>query len=149
MDDASTPYVVIADDCISDVQLLERALRRQGYSGVVAVSSLDEVRDQLEATEPGVLIVGLGLLVRDQYALLRQLRGSARWVALPVLIVVSGQPVPMIKAAVLAGASGFITKPFNGVEIAYKVGQSVRGVRARAAERADLCDGERTTGTGG
>ena len=148
MDDASMPYIVIADDCINDVQLLERALRRQGYSAVVAVSSLDQVRDQLEVTEPGVLIVDLSLLVRDQYALLRQLRGSALWGALPVLIVVSGQTVSMIKAAVLAGASGFITKPFNGVEIAYKVGQSMRGVRARAAELADLRDTERTSGTG-
>jgi CheY-like chemotaxis protein len=137
-DDTDKPRVLIVDDNGENIHLLARALHRRGYLDVGTARTTDEAVQQLESLMPDALIVDLRLLLLDGYGLLHLVRRSARWGAIPVLVLVSRHSASVIRAATMEGASGFITKPFNSLEITYKIEQAVRGVSHRTAELADL-----------
>jgi DNA-binding response OmpR family regulator len=139
---AARPSVLIVDEDPQDVQLLQRALWRQGYSAVTTAHSAGEALLQLEATgergTPQALVVSLSLLVRDGYALLQRVRESPRWAGLPVLVLVARYPATTIRTAAGQGATAFITPPFSGRELTYKIEQAVQEAGPRAAELSDL-----------
>jgi DNA-binding response OmpR family regulator len=142
-DERRKPSVLIVDDNVDNLQLLQRALHRQGYQDVRVAQSSDAARDELTDPHPDAVVVDLDLLIVDGYALLRQVRPAGRGGAVPVLALVSRQSPSTIRAAALKGVSGFIPQPFNAVEINYKIEQAVRGSGTRAAEDLDLRDPER------
>jgi DNA-binding response OmpR family regulator len=87
---------------------------------------------------PDALLLDLGLPVLDDgRSLLHRVRRSPGWGGLPVLMLVGRQPASLIKAAVQQGASGFIQRPFDGLEVVYKMEQALRG-GTRSAELVDL-----------
>jgi len=132
------PAVLIVSDNADDVQLIERALQRQGYPEVGTVTTAADALDQLDRLSPQALLVDLRLLSLDGFALLQTMRRSPRWRAVPVLVLVSRRSAPLIRSAPAEGVSAFITQPFNGVEITYKIEQAVRGAALRPAELIDL-----------
>lgn len=139
-DERVKPSVLIVDDNVGNLELLRRALHRQGYADVRTAGSTDAARDELSAPQPDAVVVDLDLLIVDGYALLEEVRPEGREGTVPVLALVSRQPPSTIRAAAMRGVTGFIPQPFNATEINYKIEQAVRGSESRAAEELDLRD---------
>jgi DNA-binding response OmpR family regulator len=141
-DERRKPSVLIVDDNVDNLQLLRRALLRQGYQDVRIAESSDAARGELADPGPDAVVVDLDLLIVDGYALLRLVRPAGRGGAVPVLALVSRQSPSTIRAAALKGVNAFIPQPFNAGEISYKIEQAVRVSDTRAAEDLDLRDTE-------
>jgi two-component system KDP operon response regulator KdpE len=141
-DDGAKPRVLVVDGHPDIVEVLMRQLRRHGYVNVTSAATPGDALALLAPTAPDAVLVDLGLPLLDGHSLLHHLRRSPRWSSLPVLLLTGRQPASAIKAAAQEGATGFIQRPFNGLEIIYKIEQAVRGGEARAAELSDLARDE-------
>lgn len=132
------PRVLVADGNPDNVEVVLRQLRRHGYADVAAAATTEDALALLSPVVPDAILADLGLPLLDGYSLLHHVRHSPQWSGLPVLLFIGRHPAAAIRAAAQEGASGFIHRPFNGLEIIYKVEQAVRGGGARAAELSDL-----------
>jgi len=132
------PRVLIVDDNVATVDLLLRALRRHGYDDLDTAPTVPDAVVALDVSFPDAVLLDLSLSLHDGHALLRHLRHEPHRSAVPVFMLTGRHPASAIKAAAQEGATGFIAQPFNGLEIVYKIEQSVGGGPARAAELDDL-----------
>jgi CheY-like chemotaxis protein len=143
MDEEPKARVLVVDAHADSVEVLLRQLRRQGYDEVTSATTASDALALLSPLSPDAVLVDLALPPLDGYSFLQHVRRSPLWSTLPVLILTGRQPPAVIQAAAQEGATGFIHRPFDGLEIIFKIEQAVRGGRTRAAELADLAwDGE-------
>ena len=108
--------VLVADDDADILELLCCVLERGGYLPLGAADgeqALDLARGHLpQACILDLVMPGLGGL-----DLLRTLRREAPTGRIPVLVLSASVQDPDLDAAIKAGASDFMTKPFNSAEL--------------------------------
>lgn len=136
--DPPRPRVLIVDDTPSTVDLLVRSLARHGYTRLSSAATVVDAVRAVDTCLPDAVLLDLSLSLQDGHLLLRHLRGEPLWSPAPVFMITGRHPASAIKAAAAEGATGFISQPFNGSEIVYKIEQAVRGLRSRVAELDDL-----------
>ena len=107
---ATRSYVLIVEDEPDMVKTYERLLRRYGYR-VESVGSRQAGLTALEADPPALLISDVRLPDGDGLDVVRRARALP---APPSIIVVTGFSVgPTRDAALAAGATAFVSKPFS------------------------------------
>ena len=122
---AACPDVLVVDDDVEIVALIQRYLGAHGF-GVRAAHSGAEMRAEVDAREPDVVLLALGLPDIDGLSLLQQLR--THWQG-PV-IVVSGRGGAVERVVGLElGADDYVAKPFDFRELLARI----RSVLRRAA----------------
>lgn len=92
---------------------------REGYAEFLSFSGFevatagngDEMRHRLATGAPDVVVMDLQLPDKDGWTLIRELRSSAEWGALPIVVVSASVREEDRTAAFEAGASAFIPKP--------------------------------------
>lgn len=116
---ASGPILVIEDEARNSA-LLEAILRPAGYDLQFA-SDLDGARAWLRDGCPSLILLDRHLPDGDGLDLAREVKGSVRLAAVPVLLV-SASVLPVDReAATLAGCDGFIDKPVRVASLLQEV----------------------------
>lgn len=110
------PILIVDDDAFVRT-LLKEMLASQGHP----LREAENGRQALDLEGPAPSVVLLDLLMplmsgMEALALIRD-----RWPRTPVLVISSMDSERLVKEAMEAGASGYITKPFHPVEIAAAV----------------------------
>jgi two-component system, OmpR family, copper resistance phosphate regulon response regulator CusR len=119
--------ILIAEDEERIVSFLEKGLRANGYATEVAMDG--EAALQLARSgEFDLLILDLGLPVRDGFDVLRQLRDENR--RLPVVILTARDTVGDTVEGLESGADDYIPKPFRFDELLARIRARLRGERA-------------------
>ncbi|MFN7932846.1 MAG: response regulator [Bryobacteraceae bacterium] len=115
--------VLIVDDSAAIRKILQRVLRQAEMSigevfeagdGVEALASLKEHR-------VGLVLSDINMPNMDGLQLLSQIRGSADWKNLPVLMITTEGSQNKVLEAVNLGASGYVRKPFTADQIKEKL----------------------------
>jgi DNA-binding response OmpR family regulator len=120
--------ILIAEDDVRVASLLEKGLRSNGFSTVVAGDG--GYAQELALTEPfDMLILDMGLPVREGLDVLRELRSRGK--TLPVLVL-TGRSERHAALCRDAGADDYMRKPFRFDELLARV-----QVRLRAKEQLD------------
>jgi CheY-like chemotaxis protein len=101
--------ILVVDDDPMTCQLLTLQLEMQGYA-CVAVSDAEEVLAAIAATSPMVILLDFHLGDQGGLELLRVMREHDEYRHLPV-VVMSG--LDYRQECELAGANGFVLKPFG------------------------------------
>jgi DNA-binding response OmpR family regulator len=116
--------VLVVDDEADFLATYERLLRRQGYDVMTATSRAAGLA-ALAGEPPHLVISDLRLPDGDGLDVVRAARGARQPV--PV-IVVTGYPSDETRRAALeAGATTFIAKPFTAAALLAAIGSSVDG----------------------
>jgi len=102
--------VLVVDDEADLLVTYERLLHRWGYR-VSAAASLATALWTLERDRPDLVIADLRLPDGDGFQLVRTARAGPR--PLPILIVTGFPSEDRRRAAMTAGAVGFLAKPFK------------------------------------
>ena len=127
--------VLVVEDDAGIAQGLKLHLRQQGWAADVA-GTLAQGWAALCAEPFDLVLLDLGLPDGDGSALLRRLRAAPGKrlpdAATPVLVMTARDQVAARVAALDLGADDYVTKPFDGQELAARM----RAVRRRAAGRA-------------
>jgi putative two-component system response regulator len=131
---APPPVVLAVDDEESVLRLLGRTLDRAGLGKVVTTADPREAAALFRHHSPDLVLLDLHMPGRDGLRVMEELRALGRPGEYLPMVVMSGDLTPMARRAALErGATEFIAKPLDPVEVVLRV----RGMlETRALHRA-------------
>jgi signal transduction histidine kinase len=113
--------ILIVDDERSMVRLLEQLLAHAGYQQLHGTSDPREVVQLCDELQPDLLLMDLRMPHLDGIEVLHQLKRRRADTYLPVLVLTADVSRESKRAALEAGASDFVTKPFEQTELLLRV----------------------------
>jgi putative two-component system response regulator len=121
--------VLIVEDDASNRALLTLLLEREGFT-VHATSDGEAGLAAVEATNPDLILLDVGLPGIDGFELTRRLRLDPALVTLPILLLTGRTDPADVVTGLDAGADDFITKPFAQAELIARIRSALRLRRA-------------------
>jgi two-component system response regulator MtrA len=109
---SDSPRVLIADDDADILRLVQRRLGHRGYAISTARTGL-EAFDAATADPPDAAVVDWVMPGIEGAELCRRLRADARTAELPIVLLTARAAESDIHEGLEAGASAFLTKPFD------------------------------------
>src|SRR5436309_4665772 len=113
--------ILIVDDERSMVRLQEELLAHAGYTNLRSTSDSREVLGLCAAFQPDLILLDLRMPNLDGIEVLRRLKPQRAEAYLPVLVLTADVSRESKRAALEAGASDFVTKPFEQTELLLRV----------------------------
>jgi CheY-like chemotaxis protein len=125
--------VLVVDDDQSNLQMIAQLLRMHGASVMISSESTTAL-DIAKGWGPDVLILDIGMPVKDGYELLPELRAALGKdaVALPAIAVTGFASQEDSARALRAGFQAHVAKPFDMTGLCHLVAQ-LAGRRAQAS----------------
>jgi len=108
--------ILIAEDNAVNCELLREFLETRDYTVFEACDGQEALR-QIEATQPDILLLDLGMPVLDGYATIRKIRENPKWDDLPVIAVTAYAMRGDREKVMESGFSGYLSKPVNPTEL--------------------------------
>jgi DNA-binding response OmpR family regulator len=118
--------ILIAEDEPRLASFLEKGLRANGFVTTVAEDG-DKAGRMARDDDFDLLVLDLGLPVKDGAEVLRELRGSGQ--RMPVIILTARDDVSDTVAGLEGGADDYVTKPFRFEELLARVRVRLRDER--------------------
>lgn len=111
--------ILAVDDDALTLELLAEVLRLHGYTNLSTANSAAEAAEMIaSATVPyQCFLLDISMPEVDGIELCRWIRRSPRHRTTPVLMTTALSDKPFIDRAFLAGASDYVTKPFDAVDL--------------------------------
>jgi two-component system chemotaxis response regulator CheY len=114
---------LIVDDSSVMRKIVERALRQAGLSlsKVHEASSGVEALDLLRKERVDLILSDINMPMMDGLEFLRQLRAQQLAPDVPVVMITTESSEEHVKEAIVAGAQGYIRKPFTAEQVKDRV----------------------------
>lgn len=120
--DRNAARILVVDDEPANTLLLERLLEAQGFGGVVTLNDPTHVIPTCSETTPDLVLLDLNMPTLSGFDVMELLRpwldGST---PVPVIMLTADTSTATKRQALAAGASDFLTKPFDLEEIGLRV----------------------------
>jgi DNA-binding response OmpR family regulator len=104
--------VLVVEDAEATWTVQERSLVGSGFDPTICTNG-SAALDAIAAKDFDLVVLDLGLPEVDGWAILGRLRGEPRTASVPVLIVTARDDAETQQKARLAGATAYLTKPFD------------------------------------
>jgi DNA-binding response OmpR family regulator len=128
-------HVLIAEDKERIVSFVEKGLRSSGFV-TTAVGDGEQALQLARSGAFDLLILDLGLPVRDGFSVLHELRASGS--AMPVIILTARDSVEDTVKGLEGGADDYLTKPFSFAELLARVRARLREQGQREVTRIEV-----------
>lgn len=115
--------ILIIDDELSNVRLLERILKRANCHHLISTTDSREALAYFQKHEPDLVLTDWMMPHLNGLAVLEQLRdhhGSDDY--LPIVVLTADITSETKRKALAAGATDFLTKPFDQLEVLLRIG---------------------------
>jgi two-component system chemotaxis response regulator CheY len=114
---------LIVDDSTVMRKIVERALRQAGLDPLVVheAGSGTEGLDLLKAKQVDLILSDINMPSMDGLEFLRQVRAQNLAPGVPVVMITTESSEEHVKQAILAGAQGYIRKPFTAEQVKERV----------------------------
>jgi putative two-component system response regulator len=113
--------ILIVEDSEDNLQLLERILRRAGFEQIITTSDPQKAVPLFEESAPDIVLLDLHMPLMDGFQVMEQIRARTPDVYLPVLVLTGDQSGEVKARALTAGATDFLTKPFDKTEVVLRM----------------------------
>lgn len=127
----SVPLVLTVDDDITSRLLTRGALEQAGFS-VEEAENGEEALEAFNRLAPDMVVSDVMMPVMDGFTFCSRLRLLPHGKLVPVLMITGLDDVESIQQAYEAGATDFITKPFNWLVLCQRVRYMLRASRLMA-----------------
>lgn len=114
--------ILVVDDEPANVALLEEILGEAGYRRVECISDSRIALDTCSAFEPDLILLDLMMPHVDGFAILERLRSVPSALFLPVVVLTADANGDTKRRALRAGATDFLLKPFDHLEVLLRIG---------------------------
>jgi putative two-component system response regulator len=129
--------ILAVDDEPSNLLLLERILKRAGYTHVDTIRRSSQVQGYFERHPPDLLLLDLHMPDPDGFAVMRLLE---RWTSaptnVPVLVLTADAGQSTRHRALEAGANDFLVKPLDQTEVLLRAGNLLKTHQLQVELRA-------------
>jgi len=114
---------LIVDDSSVMRKIVERSLRQAGLDPLVVheAGSGIEGLDLLRAKQVDLILSDINMPSMDGLEFLRQIRAQNLAPGVPVVMITTESSEEHVKQAILAGAQGYIRKPFTAEQVKERV----------------------------
>ncbi len=127
--------ILIVDDNLSVLRLLEHTLTKEGYEIITAKNGIEGLKMAAEEA-PDLTILDVMLPGMDGFEVCHRLRGEAKTVNIPVLMLsAKGQPVDR-ETGLRVGADEYLTKPVERLQLLDNVQKLINGRKKVAQKKA-------------
>ncbi|MCL7967052.1 MAG: response regulator [marine benthic group bacterium] len=114
--------IAVVDDETANVELLQRLLEMEGYTGVSGYTDPREFLDSCRILPPDIVLLDLMMPDLNGFEVLERLRGSLDdFDYRPVMIITSDDDRDTKRQALSSGARDFLAKPVSPVEVRLRV----------------------------
>ena len=113
--------VLVVDDNRINRHLLLALLERGGITLIEQAEDGHDALVRIERFKPDLVLLDLMMPQMDGFEMCRRLRADSRWKSLPVLVQSSLNRAEDRARAFAAGATDYVTKPINAVELLARV----------------------------
>jgi DNA-binding response OmpR family regulator len=113
--------ILVIDDEPSNVALLEAMLLQSGYTCVKSLTDSSRVLEIAATFGPDLLLLDLMMPHPDGFAILESLRANQNEAFLPVIVLTADVTEQAKCRALAAGATDFLLKPFDQVEVLLRI----------------------------
>jgi DNA-binding response OmpR family regulator len=142
--------ILIIDDEPVNVALLEEILAENDYTRVQAITDSKIALETCKSFQPDVVLLDLMMPPPDGFAILESLEEETGENFLPVVVLTADTNEETKRRALQAGATDFLLKPFDHIEVVLRIRNLLKSRRAHLLldnQRAALEDAvrERTT----
>lgn len=116
----SKKKVLVVDDDKSILEMIDVTMSSMGFE-IETADSESGFRESIKRSKPDAIIMDVRLPGMDGIMLCRELRLSAETSHIPVIIITALTDKETLHDAMLFGAAGFLTKPFEISDLQKKV----------------------------
>jgi len=109
--------ILLADDDTDMLDVTAYALRREGFSIVVATDGLQALR-RWRSDDPDVVLLDVGMPRVNGFEVCRRIRQSAKT---PVIMLTAAGDEDHVVKGFLHGADDYVTKPFSPKQLAMRI----------------------------
>ena len=107
-----TQTVLTVDDSRTMRRMLKMTLEAGGYRVIQAEDGLDGLK-VLEGEMPDVIVTDINMPNMDGFGFIDAVRAQSRFTGVPILVLTTESDRALKDRARAAGATGWITKPFE------------------------------------
>jgi len=118
--------ILIVDDEPANVALLRQVLVKHGYHNLIAVSDSSHVIDLIKDWDPDLVLLDLRMPKVDGISVLNQIRTQLMVPEMPIVVITADSTVAARTAALEAGATDFLLKPIDIIEVTLRVKNLLR-----------------------
>ncbi|MCD6658716.1 MAG: response regulator [Lentimicrobium sp.] len=120
--DLKDARILIVDDQNSNIEILESFLTIQGYINLNTVSDSRQAVSVIENWKPDILLLDLMMPHVSGFEIMEQIKtGRAAQSFMPVVVLTADANPQTRQKALTAGASDFLTKPFDLIEVGLRI----------------------------
>jgi two-component system chemotaxis response regulator CheY len=114
---------LIVDDSSVMRKIVERALRQAGLDPLVVLEagSGTEGLDVLRSKQVDLILCDINMPLMDGLEFVRQIKAQNLAPGVPVVMITTESSEEHVKQAILAGARGYIRKPFTAEQVKERV----------------------------
>ena len=114
---------LIVDDSSVMRKIVERSLRQAGLDPLVVYEACNgaEGLDMLKAKQVDLILSDINMPSMDGPEFLRQIKAQNLAPGVPVVMITTESSEEHVKQAILAGARGYIRKPFTAEQVKERV----------------------------
>jgi putative two-component system response regulator len=118
----STARIMIVDDQDSNVRLLEKILKRAGYTNLKSIQDPRLVLESFLEHQPDLILLDLQMPHLDGIGVMKQLAPHIPAGDYVPILVLTADILPAARQAALSiGARDFLTKPFDAAEVLLRI----------------------------
>ncbi len=122
-----TAKIFVIDDEPMNVDLFENILRDFGYSNLSMITDSRRAISMLSNDDPDLVLLDLHMPHQDGYEVLKALRYVVpAETFMPILVLTADATVEARRHALAAGATDFLSKPFDTVEMGLRIETMLR-----------------------
>jgi twitching motility two-component system response regulator PilH len=110
------PKILIVDDSPAEVRLMQALLDKAGYA-CVAIHDPTRLEQMIATEHPSLILLDVVMPQRNGFQVCRDLKGSAEYAGIPVVLVTSKNSESDRFWGNQQGADGYVAKPFTGDDL--------------------------------
>ncbi len=122
----SKPNVLVVEDDDVVAKLLEFILTREGFQVTRVADGLTGLHYVLQSEPPSLVMLDVMLPFTNGFDLLKEVRATAGWGEVPVIMLTAKSQESDIVRALDAGASDYLVKPFKPNELKARIKRLVK-----------------------
>lgn len=114
--------ILVVDDQQANVDLVSDFLEMQGFENLISTTDSRKVLEIVQNQQPDLVLLDLSMPYLSGFDILEQLKLVVpQDDYLPILVLTADVTIETKRKALLAGASDFLTKPFDFIELQARV----------------------------